>query len=51
MTRRRYDLYLNTPALGSVHAADVVLEEAGSALQQVGFRYRPEYVVASGAWR
>ena len=50
MTRRRYDLYLNTPALGRVHAADVVLEEVGSALQQVGFRYRPEYVAALGAF-
>lgn len=50
MTRQRYDLYLNTPVLGLVHAADVVLVEEGSALQQVGFRYRPEYVAEEGAF-
>ena len=50
MTRQRYDLYLNTPALGMAHAADVVLVEEGSALQQVGFRYRPEYLSNSCAF-
>jgi len=50
MTRQRYDLYLNTPALGMAQAADVVLVEEGSALQQVGFRYRAEYVSNSGAF-
>ena len=50
MTRQRYDLYLNTPALGMAQAADVVLVEEGSALQQVGFRYRPEYLSNSCAF-
>lgn len=41
---RRLDLYLNTPTLGVVQAADVVLVEDNASLQQVGFRYSPEYL-------
>lgn len=44
MTKQRYDLYLNTPKLGVVHAADVVVIEEVANLRQVGFRYLPDYL-------
>ena len=47
---KRLDLYLNTPALGIVHAADVVLVEKDASLRQVGFRYRPDYLATPGAF-
>lgn len=47
---RRLDLYLNTPTLGVVQAADVVLVEDNASLQQVGFRYRPEYLALPQAF-
>lgn len=47
---KRLDLYLNTPALGIVHAADVVLVEEDASLRQVGFRYRPDYLTTPGAF-
>ena len=50
MIKRRYDLYLNTPTLGIFHAADVVLIEDGSVLQQVGFRYRADYLALTNAF-
>jgi len=46
----RLDLYVNTPALGLVHAADVALVEENAALRQVGFRYRPAYLDNPGAF-
>jgi len=47
---KRLDLYLNTPATGVIHAADVVLDESEGMLVQVGFRYRPAYLQAPGAF-
>lgn len=44
MIKRKLDLYLNTPALGIVHAAEVVLAEEAGVLAKVGFRYRQEYL-------
>ena len=50
MTKQRYDLYLNTPILGIVHAADVVVIEEGASLQQVGFRYLVDYLARQDAF-
>ena len=50
MTKQRYDLYLNTPILGIVHAADVVVIEEGASLQQVGFRYLADYLAKQDAF-
>ncbi len=47
---RRLDLYLNTPKLGVVLAAEVALLEEGAHLRQVGFRYRPDYLAQPGAF-
>lgn len=47
---KRLDLYLNTPALGIVHVADVVLAEENASLRQVGFRYRSDYLATPGAF-
>jgi serine/threonine-protein kinase HipA len=50
MTKHRYDLYLNTPKLGIVLAADVVVVEEGANLRQVGFRYLPDYLAKPAAF-
>ena len=50
MIRQRYDLYLNTAAQGIVHAADVAVVEESASLQQVGFRYRPDYLADNNAF-
>lgn len=50
MTKQRYDLYLNTTHLSLIHAADVVIVEDNAVLQQVGFRYRPEYLAHPNAF-
>ena len=35
--RQRFDLYLNTKAMGISHIADIVLVENSGSLHQVGF--------------
>ena len=47
---KRLDLYLNTPALGIAHVADVALVEDDESLRQVGFRYRPDYLARPDAF-
>lgn len=44
MTSTRYDLYINSPMMGVIQAADVVVEEQDAVLSRVGFRYRPPYL-------
>jgi len=43
-TKARYDLFLNTPATGQIHAADCVIEEDNGFTIRVGFRYRDSYL-------
>lgn len=50
MTKAAYDIYLNTPATGIVHAADCVIEEHQGGPQRLGFRYRPSYLQLSNAF-
>lgn len=42
--RVRFDIYLNTPVTGLVHAADCVLAEDNGVLTRVDFRYRDDYL-------
>lgn len=44
------DLYLNTPSLGVIQAADVALVEENARLTQVGFRYHPDYLAHPDAF-
>jgi len=44
MTSARYDLYMNSPLMGIIKVADVVVEEQDAVLSRVGFRYRPSYI-------
>ncbi|MEE9494237.1 MAG: type II toxin-antitoxin system HipA family toxin [Gammaproteobacteria bacterium] len=41
--RRRYDLYLQTPATGLMKVAQTVLQESSEQLVQMAFRYTEEY--------
>lgn len=50
MTRIRYDLYINSPLMGIVQAADVVVEEQLAVLTRVGFRYRSFYLEQADAF-
>lgn len=50
MTRALFDLYINSEALGIVHAADLALLESGGALHKVGFRYRSSYLERPAAF-
>ena len=42
--RSRYDIYINTPDTGCIHAADCIVEEVSGTVEQVAFRYREEYL-------
>ena len=48
--RIRRDVYLNTPAMGLVHAADCVVEESDGGVERVAFRYRAAYLDRPGAF-
>lgn len=50
MTKAAYDIYLNTPATGIVHAADCVIEEQNGKPQRIGFRYVANYLQARAAF-
>lgn len=50
MTRVAYDIHLNTPATGVIHAADCVIEEHNSKPRRIGFRYRSDYLNQSSAF-
>lgn len=50
MTRARYDVYLNTPGFPVAAVAELAVEEDARALLHVGFRYRPDYLAAAGAF-
>ena len=43
-TRVRFDIHLNSPATGIVHAADCVLEEDAGFVRRVDFRYTLDYL-------
>jgi serine/threonine-protein kinase HipA len=49
-TKARYDVFLNTPATGQVHAADCVIEEDAGLVTRVAFRYRDIYLDQDGAF-
>lgn len=44
MTKARFDVYINSDGLGTLHAADVVLVEQQGSTRQVGFRYRSAFL-------
>lgn len=44
MTRAAYDIYLNTSALGVIHAADCVIEELNNKPTRIAFRYTSQYL-------
>lgn len=50
MTKARLDLYINSEALGTIHAADLVILEQNGTPERVGFRYRPAYLEHQGAF-
>ena len=43
-TRARFDIHINSPATGIVHAADCVLEEDAGFVRRVDFRYTLDYL-------
>ena len=47
--KARYTLHINLPSTGLIQAADVVILEDRGHVNQVGFRYRPEYLELPGA--
>ena len=44
MIKQKYDVYVNSPALGIFHAADCVISEDRGHHQGFAFRYRPDYI-------
>ena len=49
-TKTRYDIFLNTPATGQVHAADCVVEEDSGLVTRVAFRYQDNYLDQEAAF-
>ena len=49
-TKARYDIFLNTPVLGQVHAASCVIEEEAGLVVRVAFRYEEVYLEQCGAF-
>ena len=47
-TRARFDVHVNSPATGIVHAADCVVEEDAGFVRRVDFRYTPGYLANPG---
>ena len=43
-TRARFDLYIDSPGMGPIHAADCVVEEEAGLVRRVDFRYTPDYL-------
>ena len=43
-TRARFDLYIDSPGMGPIHAADCVVEEEAGFVRRVDFRYTPDYL-------
>ena len=46
----RYDVHVNTAAMGLFHAADCVVEEDAGSVRRVDFRYTADYLVHPGAF-
>ena len=44
MTKARYDIYLNTPATGIIHAMECVVEEENALPVRVAFRYKDSFI-------
>ncbi|CAA0080826.1 Uncharacterised protein [Zhongshania aliphaticivorans] len=42
--KARYALHIDLPSTGRIQAADIVIIEDHGHVEQVGFRYRPEYL-------
>lgn len=50
MTKARFDIYINSEALGTVHAADLVILETQGVPDKIGVRYHPGYLALEGAF-
>jgi len=50
MTNATYDLYLNSPFMGLIHAAECAIEEINGNPHRVGFRYTADYLGHAAAF-
>lgn len=50
MTKARFDIYIDSEALGTVRAADLVILETHGVPDKVGVRYRSNYLSLAGAF-
>ncbi len=49
-SKQTYDIYLNTRATGLIKAANCVIAETHGRVEQLGFRYTPDYLAHPGAF-
>lgn len=50
MTNARYDIYLNFPGMGIIHAMDCVIQEKDAVVERVAFRYTDPFLKHPGAF-